>query len=373
MLLKIAALFFPCILWSSVYLTFTDDPATTIDIIAIDEIYSPQLPGTRMFSKRDRFQGHIIEHSHFRHLDPNTEYTIAIGKKQLRFKTLPKSLEQEKIQLAICGDVYRKRDLCIQGLQSIAKKSPQAVLLGGDIAYTRGHINPTRGVRFETIRWLQFFELWEQYMCTADGLTIPLLPCVGNHDTRPKNAFGKRGKSFYAFFPQLTHSYYSLSFAEHIRIFCLDTGHSEPMEGKQTSYLRAMLKKTKEPFKIACYHIPAYPSYTSFHNKEVEKVRNLWCPLFDKYHVTAAFEHDNHAFKRTKKIAGEHESPQGTIFLGDGCLGVTPRHVHNNRWYLDKTASINHYFLLTAKKESTEVQAYDLNSSLIDQISLHQE
>lgn len=370
MYLKLLAFLLPSFLFSSVYLTFTDDPATTLDVVTIDEVFSPEVTGTKMHTERARFEGHLIEHCQFKHLSPNTEYTVTIGKKQLRYKTLPKNLDQADLKIAVCGDVYRKRALYIDGMKALAKEAPQMVVLGGDIAYTRGHVNPTRGLRFETARWIQFFTLWEQYMRTEDGLTIPLVPCVGNHDVRPKNGFGSRGKAFYAFFPQLRHSYYTLSLANHVRLLCLDTGHSEPMEGRQTTFVQKVLASASEPYKIACYHIPAYPSYASYTNKAAKKVRALWCPLFDTYHVDAAFEHDNHMFKRTKPIAHEHESNQGTFFFGDGCLGTPPRNTNPNRWYLEKTASVNHYFLLTANKTDTKVSAFDLKGNPLDSVTL---
>jgi len=375
MFLRLALLFFPCVLFSSVYITFTDDPARSVDVVTIDELFTPELSGTKMHTERARYEGHVIEHAHFKHLSPNSEYTVRIGKRRVRFKTLPDTVDNQPLRIVICGDVYKQKERCVRGLDAIAKKAPDAVVVGGDIAYTRGHMNLTRGVRFETKRWIQFFELWDKHMRTPEGLAIPLLPCVGNHDVRPKDAFGKRGKAFYAFFPQLRHTYYSLPLANHVRLICLDTGHSEPIEGKQTEYVKKALSQSNEPFKIACYHIPAYPSYTSFTNGSVTKVRELWCPLFDAAHLQAAFEHDNHTFKRTKKIAQEKEAKKGTFYFGDGCLGVRPRNPGSNgkRWYLEKVSPTNHYFLLTAEKDGTHVQAIDLEDTVIDSVQLEKQ
>ena len=41
-------------------------------------------------------------------------------------------------------------------------------------------------------------------------------------------------------------------------------------------------------------------------------------PLFDNYHLTAAFEHHDHAFKRTHLLRANQTDPGGTLYLGDG-------------------------------------------------------
>lgn len=321
-----------------------------------------------MFSRRERYGGHIIEHAHFKHLQPNTDYTVRIGDKTLLFKTFPK--DDAALRIAICGDAYGEAELCAKGLSAMASHSPRAVVIGGDIAYSRGYLMPFRGISYEIARWVAFFELWEKEMQTADGHTIPLIPCVGNHDLRPKNAWGPRGKAFYAFFPHLQTTYYSLPLGKAARLICLDSGHAADIEGEQADFLKNTLRTANEPYTLACYHIPAYPSYRAFSAGESARIRKAWVPLFDTYNLTAAFENDNHTYKRTKPLVQNAEAVHGTIYFGDGCLGVPPRHVSPSlRWYLEKTASENHFFLVESTNGRVFVRAQNLSDKSLDHIT----
>jgi hypothetical protein len=72
-----------------------------------------------------------------------------------------------------------------------------------------------------------------------------------------------------------------------------------------------------------------WPSYRSDKVGESGKINHLirehWCPLFDEYGVQLAFEHHDHAYKRTYPIRKGTVDPRGVVYLGDGAWGVTVR------------------------------------------------
>ena len=58
-----------------------------------------------------------------------------------------------------------------------------------------------------------------------------------------------------------------------------------------------------------------------------QKIIKHWCPLFDKYQVTAVFENDHHTYKRTHPLLNNQIRKRGIVYLGDGCWGVDTRAV----------------------------------------------
>lgn len=44
--------------------------------------------------------------------------------------------------------------------------------------------------------------------------------------------------------------------------------------------------------------------------------------IFDKYKFKAAFENHVHSYKRTFPLFNDSINPQGTIYFGDGSMGV---------------------------------------------------
>lgn len=48
-----------------------------------------------------------------------------------------------------------------------------------------------------------------------------------------------------------------------------------------------------------------------------------------------SFENHDHSYKRTKRLKNNVEDVNGTVYLGDGCLGVDarPRSDAGLRWY----------------------------------------
>jgi hypothetical protein len=83
---------------------------------------------------------------------------------------------------------------------------------------------------------------------------------------------------------------------------------------KQTAWLEKELANTRAVWKFVSYH---HPAYSSGGNRDNVDVRNLWTPIFDKYHVDLALQGHDHAYLRTYPMRGQKRvaSPKdGTIY-----------------------------------------------------------
>jgi hypothetical protein len=303
-------------------------------------------------------------------LQPDSEYLFQIGSdsEMYRFRTLPATLSRS-IRFADGGDAYLYLSLFRKMNGQIAKTDPDFVIIGGDIAYTKRGTSFFRGKKWELKRWLTFLREWKQTMVTTDGRLIPLLPVLGNHDVK----ISKTGTHdfFYQLFafPEPGASYRTLDCGNYLSLFLLDTGHHRPIAGAQTQWLSDRLsQRASVPFKMASYHVAAYPSVYPFKGKTPARIRENWVPLFEKYGVQAAFEHHNHAYKRTHPLKGGHIDPTGVLYLGDGSWGVAPRKPFSPQElpFLAESRKIDAFWLITLRPHQALFEARDIDGKIID-------
>lgn len=304
-------------------------------------------------------------------LKPDSEYIFRIGneKKEYKFLTLPDKLTAP-ITFVEGGDVYHDgRELYEKINRLAASKSPRFVLWGGDLAYAsnRYFLSWEKGNR-----WIELLSGWSETMITPDGHLIPILVALGNHDVTGRfDETPDKAPFFYTLFP--TPGYQVVDVGDYLSIFILDSGHTHPIEGKQTEWLEEQLaRRSSVPLKFACYHVPAFPSVRSYTNKRSSVVRQNWPPLFEKHKVIAAFEHHEHAYKRTHPILKTKASSNGVVYFGDGCWGVEkvrkPR-PSSRSWYLAKTSDERHFIMVTLFPEKVHYQAINDAGAVIDEYS----
>ena len=117
--------------------------------------------------------------------------------------------------------------------------------------------------------------------------------------------------------------YNSLDFGSFLSLILLDSGHANPIEGAQTQWLNNVLEKRQNILhRFAFYHVPAYPCVRSYRTKQSVLIRKTWIPLFEKWGIQVAFEHHDHAYKRTYPLLKNRIQPHGIIYLGDGGWGL---------------------------------------------------
>ncbi|MHC4414929.1 MAG: purple acid phosphatase family protein [Planctomycetota bacterium] len=365
----------------AVFLTWQDDPTTTMTIhwlspggVSGDGVVFGQAgenhlrsaAGThRPFPYSDR----ILYSVRLTGLEPGSDYRFRIdgGSKAYAFRTMPAEAS-EPITFVVGGDVYRDR-IDERIYRQAASVDPMFAVIGGDIVYDKGRSSKAG-------RWHRWLDVWSRCMVTTDGRLIPLLAAIGNHEVR-----GQHGKTpdrapfFYGLLAgPAREGYRVLDFGRYMSIVLLDSGHTHPVGGEQARWLEAVLaERTDVPHLFAAYHVPAYPSVRSLNRGTSPLIREHWVPLFERYGLDAAFEHHDHAYKRTHLLEAGRLDPAGVLYLGDGAWGVRPRRVRavEKTWYLARAESVKHFIATTIHGERRTHRAIDEAGRVIDEYRSH--
>jgi acid phosphatase type 7 len=319
-------------------------------------------------------------------LAPDTVYEFVLGgavapvpeeKGRLveRFRTPPARLDRP-VRFVAGGDMMHRRAWLEAMNRQAGALDPDFALLGGDLAYADGKY---------ASRWIDWLQSMHRDLRAPDGRLIPLVLVIGNHEVRGhyNGRIPDDAPYFYGFFALPGNlSYNALDFGDYLSLLALDTDHTRPVSGAQTAWLDgALAERASRPFVFPCYHYPAYG--TTKRPKEgglpsdhplSKKIQREWSPLFERSGVTAVFENDHHAYKRTHPIrAGVRDDAKGIVYLGDGAWGVETRPVATplEAWYLARSEPRRHVFLVTLSAAGVaEVQAIDASGEVFDRTSL---
>lgn len=336
-------------------LVWNDDPAHTITIAwdQQDSINNPVImfgiaDHGRKFWKYKKMQ---TATRIFKYYDMNTHFTKLTGLKgntnyyfvikddrgvseRFWFKTAPDT--PKPFTFIAGGDTKSEGNPLIAGQntnQLVAKLRPLFVYFNGDF---------TSGSGVDAGNWKKWLTDWQEMTTTADGRMIPVVPIHGNHEN------GDRANLNYIFntpFQENDSSkiYYSLSFGGDF--FHMIQLNSEIEEGgTQRDWLENDLKKHKDfTFKIAGYHKPFYPHTLSKRDNPYQY--NQWAHLFYQYKLSVSFDADSHMHKITYPLVPDsselgsygfiRDDINGTIFVGEGSWGTSPRENNNDRdWTL---------------------------------------
>jgi hypothetical protein len=241
-----------------------------------------------------------------------------------------------------------------------AKQDPLFAVIGGDIAYANASPKLVK-------RWYRWLAGWKKHMVTSDGRLIPLLVAIGNHEVQGQyEQTPEQAPYFYSIFATSDQrAHYVLDFGRYMALIVLDSEHTHAIDGAQTEWLRRTLAERQDvPHVFAAYHIPAYPSVRNFGGRVGAKIREHWVPVFERFGVDVAFEHHDHAYKRTHPIRNNGIEREGVLYLGGGAWGVMPQ----ENWYLAKTASTRHFILVKIDERNRSFLAIDGEGQIIDEV-----
>ncbi|MCX8089671.1 MAG: fibronectin type III domain-containing protein [Verrucomicrobiae bacterium] len=369
-----------------VYLTWQGDPSRTMTVNyqtwergeASSVYYDVRPRGGRPEAYRYRAQGSAhqipgLEDGRWIHwveltgLKPGRTYYFIAGdprngfSAERQFRTVPSG--RAPLRFIVGGDMGVGANVP-KLLQHAARLAPDFCVVGGDLAYANGMLT-------NYPRWDAWLDHWQTNMITPSGLTIPMVLAIGNHEIRrgATNLSPTNAPFFFGYFAQDRHrSYRSLTFGRNLVVLILDSGHAAAHDGPQAAWLEDQLARHRHvPYRMAVYHVPLYPSHRAYDGAGSVKGRDVWLPLFDRYRLTTAFEHHDHTFKRTHLLRHNQPDPQGTLYLGDGCLGMPARSVEPQlRWYLVKAASLEHFWCVDINRRGVEYRAYDLDGRVFD-------
>lgn len=313
-----------------------------------------------------------------------TGSSTSVIHKEIIFKSLPDAESSETIEFVGGGD-YHTGDAGMRTvMQSILRDGePRFFYIGGDLSYANN-------VRYCFQRWDAFLHFFAS-LKTTSGLSIPLLTVAGNHEssgyldeTNPSKMF-----FYHQYLPQydddepvdFTVSYHSHKIGRMLGIIGLDSQLYNSIES-QVPFLRAKLAEFRQPtptsplsdtrFTIVFYHNPAYSSSRPREDDSSPLVREHFVPLFDEFKVPLALEFHDHTFKRTLPMyGGKVRSNDGTVYIGDGALGVDPRPIRNTDEYFAKESSTNYAQFISVFANGTAiVESYDIDGVLHDKVVL---
>jgi hypothetical protein len=315
----------------ALFLTWSGNPTTTMTVQWLGEkeedgtsralwyrrsgsqMWHEQPHTARRFPKTDLW----LFRAQLTGLEPDSQYRFRVGldSEQLSFRTMP-AKATNAIHFVSGGDSGTGSEAQRTNLLAAAQQ-PQFVLLGGDLAYENGRNADT---------FLKFIDNYSRDLRDDKGYLVPLLACIGNHEV--DSTHGKQREDapfFYALFDGLypDTGYATLDFGDYMSLVMLDTGHTSAIAGDQTDWLDKALKAREEvPNLFVFNHVPSYPCVRSYEDKGISAdMRKHWNPLFERYNVDAVFEHHDHAFKRTHRMAGGLVNDRGVLYLGDGSWG----------------------------------------------------
>lgn len=240
-----------------------------------------------------------------RGLKPGTTYVYSVGDgstdgwtEPVEFTTAPK--ETTPFSFIYMGDAQNGLDTWGILLRNSHRARPDAAfyLMAGDLV--------NRGAE----RWD-----WDSFFQNAKGVfdRRTLMPVLGNHEYQ-----GGEPELYLAQFalprngPKSIPPERAYSFEYSNAKFIILDSNLDAAE--QTAWLEKELANTKAVWKFVSYH---HPAYSSGGNRDNVKVRNLWTPIFDKYHVDLALQGHDHAYLRTYPMRGQKRvasAKDGTIY-----------------------------------------------------------
>ncbi|MBI1319990.1 MAG: hypothetical protein GC168_13760 [Candidatus Hydrogenedens sp.] len=256
-----------------------------------------------------------------------------------------------------------------QLMAAAAQLEPDFMVFGGDCAYEDGSLA-------NYAAWDTVLNYYEDNMVTPQGYTVPMLVAIGNHEVQ--GGWGQtpaQAPFYYNYFAQAgNQAYFTRAFGSNLMMIALDSGHTTSITGTQATWLSSTLASVASyPYRFAVYHVPMYPSVRSFTgDSNIVNVRNGWRAIFDQYQLTTALENHDHALKRTKVLKNDQPDPNGTFYVGDGCMGQTVRNPDQaGNYYLERAVPVQHFWKIEIPSTcvtgaSPSYTAYDVNGLAID-------
>jgi len=322
-------------------------------------------------------------------LEPDTVYYFICGgenggwSEERSFRTAPDC--QKSFTFVVGGDSRRSGSYDADELdippfpetrnnisQAMAKFNPSFVLFTGDFIRDG----------FDQSQWDNWFEMMETYWIDNNGLTIPIIPVIGNHELSDPNQaeYSKEdAKNYYGQFclPE-NERWYSLDWGPDLHITVLNSELPPVgLEGEEFDWLwnDIAASYTKgQKWKIVAFHRPPFSGGHSNWG-----IQNAWVrEAFDMFHVDLVFNGHVHNYERSKPInllKSENEpqtSPEnGTIYVVSGGWGA-PLGSGRPEWFTAYGPEYKYHFTVVDVFEdgTLRLRAVDENGNVFDEFSI---
>lgn len=332
-------------------------------------------------SKADRMVHTVL----LEDLESNTYYKLLIyydGRLQAERTYLsPPGPDDGEMKIIFGGDIGPsfKTD---QMNQIISEHKPNALFLGGDLAYD----NNLKGCYYCYDMFLHKFETLFEKM----GYLIPMVLALGNHDIG-LNSYPRRSllvdnqtSLYFTYFPQhysfnsegqrsIPQIHSRRSVFHHLLgnnlIFTLDSGYLHKLDAYQPEYVNSISKEHPTYHKFAQYHRPIRPACKLAMSEFEKDGLAYWEPIFKKWKFSGIFENHAHTIKRTKKLgeSSSNEKIEGVIYFGEGSWGSNPNKckMSDVMGIMDVSGHINHVWCLTINGDRKHYAAIGFEPDLL--------
>ncbi len=315
--------------------------------------------------------------------DHNYEFRFSGDDPVYRFRTMPQTLERP-IRFIAAADIMHHRqwmEITAESAMKVAGDDLDFAVIGGDLAYGDAVVR-------KAFRWFDYFEAWSGIMITDDRRVIPHLAAIGNHEVKnhfvynypvsrySQEDFARTEAPYFTTFIPLPgeKGYDLLDFGDYLTLFLLDSGHLNPIAGKQANWLAdALRSRSGVRHLLPVYHVAAYPSARNFDGFLQTEIREHWVPLFEKHGVRLAMEYHDHTFKLSHPIRNNQVDETGIYYVGDGGWGTNVRNPrtdeHGNLpWYIANADSVRNFSIVEIRDDLIQVDMYNDQGGRLDQL-----
>jgi 3',5'-cyclic AMP phosphodiesterase CpdA len=222
-------------------------------------------------------------------------------------------------------------------------------------------------------------EQWQEWFQAAGWINrvMPSIPCIGNHEQPDVNQKGDNlGYSIF-WRPQFALPMNGPDALKEIAYYCdyentrlIILNGTKDLD-EQGEWLDQVLADTHQKWKIAVIHQPVF---STGRDRDYVKLRNIFEPLFNQYHVDVVLQGHDHTYSRTHKVnAGKvvGNVDSGTVY----CTSVSgPKQYPWNPNYealMAKTGTNTQlYQIISVSNDQLTYDAYTANQDLYDHFEL---
>jgi len=245
-------------------------------------------------------------------LEPETRYTYRVGgpagwSEWNDFQTATSGFEA--FSFVYLGDPQKDiRSRCSRVFRSAFSHAPDAAfwLLSGDLV-NKGDDDGIWGELFDAMGWISrtipivavpgnheyYLGDWED---ESDDMLTPLWR---SHFAQPENGPAELEESCFTFVYQ------------DVRFIMLN-GNEKWHE--QAAWMEDILKTSTARWTIVSMHQPCYPAIAE---RDIPELREIFVPIYDRYHVDLVLQGHDHTYARTFPLKGGKrvgEGEQGTVY-----------------------------------------------------------
>ncbi len=264
----------------------------------------------------------------------------------------------------------------------MAQYSPSFVVFSGDFIY-----NGDDQVRPDT--WDNWFSAISQYWITPEGLTIPIVPAIGNHEIyypQPSSYNpATHAMNYYTVFNLPGNErWYALSWGPDLRIIVLDSEILDPRSEawrEQVEWLQGELEASKDYlWKIVVTHRDMVSSRSdipkAFYNPNGRAMIDNWAFLFDKYGVDLVLMGHFHTYERSHPLDWTRAPGEimplenGITYVVSGGWGAPLYTGYSPKWYTAFGPDSRYHFVLIDLYDNgmLHMRAIDVNGEVFDEL-----